>query len=660
MPKSIIIESFDYINKRLLNWHIRTNSQVYVIEPFVAYHRKRGMFSAFPKPFPAYVEKLLQKGVLKILTTTQLGGKTLYLEAADRAVEIVEAVFEEYKREHSDLFQFVSDTLKSSAAEDVFRIKLCDSLAEVFSVNILLLRIEEFLGQGRKIVYPDANVRSYLYMKKLIVRCNQEFFPHPSIRFPYVIHMVGFLENLRKNIVVLGKLFAQTIASGLFVGYPSYRKKNKNKYSYGVAITSPVRQLRDNKRGPDFIVDDKKIQAKEVVYFPLVELTAEQQKVLDKLPGAVYHLPKAGRFFSNFREWRKLFFLSLRKKFLRNMEEVNAACGAFFYYFMWAKIMKEIGIRYFISHCDYGIAHIGRNLALNQAGAQTWYFTDSMNFGCNLKDEKNGMRHPNWTNLHYDHFVTWSAFLSQYFKSHPRAFKKTHIVGCLWAGHIGEGNVARSRIPQLTSTDGEPIFIIAAFDTTYSRNGIASYEEAIAFAEHLMILADTFQDIQIFLKEKKDRSIHRIFDPINGPKLTELYCKMNSHPRISVDSSEVDRIAVNHGKISSGSSRVDATDLISSADMVISFPFTSTTFEALSVNKPAVWHDPLGYYKNTPYGRIGGVTTHSYDELEEKILEIKDGELHTYQNPIPINSPLSDPYRDGKAIERFRDLLISE
>ncbi|MFQ5647372.1 MAG: hypothetical protein ACE5GM_10610, partial [bacterium] len=91
----------------------------------------------------------------------------------------------------------------------------------------------------------------------------------------------------------------------------------------------------------------------------------------------------------------------------------------------------------------------------------------------------------------------------------------------------------------------------------------------------------------------------------------------------------------------------------------VSFPLTSTTFEALSVNKPAVWHDPSGLYRDTPYGKVAGVTTHTYDELKTRVVEIKEMKPGTYKNPFPQDSPLMDPFRDGKAIDRFRDLLLS-
>ncbi|MCK4465145.1 MAG: polysaccharide biosynthesis PFTS motif protein, partial [Bacteroidales bacterium] len=388
-------------------------------------------------------------------------------------------------------------------------------------------------------------------------------------------------------------------------------------------------------------IDNKKILASEVVYFPFMTLTKDQQKTLAKLPGEVHQLPKAGRFFSNYPQWKRLLSLAVQQKFLRNGEELMSVSNVFFNYFKWQKVMEDVSIRHFITHCDFGIGHIGRNLALNQAGVKTWYFTDSMNHGVNLQEEKKcGMRHPFWTYLYYNHLVTWDDILVQYYKEHPGSFKQTHIVGCLWSEHIQEKSRARkeTKVPALRNLDNR--YVLSCFDSTYSRNGFTSYTEGLTFAKHLLELADECPDIYIILKEKKDRSIHYTLDPILGPKLLEIYNKMDTHPRITICSNQI-----------------DASELISVSDMVISFPFTSTTFEALSTNKPAIWHDPFGYYRDTLYGKTGGVTTHNYEELKSKVLEIKDMKAGTYQNPIPVNLPLMDPYRDGKAIDRFRDLL---
>lgn len=655
----VVYESTTRWDSISIKKHLTKKYPVWVIEPFHAYHHTKVRF--FPPHLPAFVQELIKAGKVSVLRADEINAKNIYPLAADKAVDVVESVYPEYRKRFEKIFSYVSDTLKSPIAENVIRINLCIRLAEFYSVNILLNRIEKFLNAGPIVVYPDINVYSYLFIKKLLLKSNQEFFEHPNIRFPIKTYVTGLLENLKQNLISITKLSAQTLASGLVGRHQTSPNKKKKNFSYGVTIIGP-RQLQGNRRGPDFVIDNKKILASEVVYFPLSKLTQDQKEVLVKLPGEVHHLPRAGRFFSHYPQWRRLLCLAVKQKFLRNGEELMAASNAFFNYFRWQKAMESVSIRHFITHADFGVGHIGRNLALNQAGVQTWYFSDTMNLSINFQDGNKSflMRHPFWAFLHYDHFVTWGISLAKYFKAHPDSFKQTHVVGCLWSEHIEKRDIARSQIGQLILTNMKASFVIAAFDSSYSRNGVTSYSEGVAFAEHLLQLADAFPDIQIILKEKKDRRYFSLMDPINGPKLFNLYYKINSHPRMSANSSQVDRMMVNNQKTFSGSSKVDVSDLISVADMVISFPFTSTTFEALSVNKPAIWHDPKGYYRDTLYGKVEGVVTHGYDELKTKVLEIKKLKSGAYQNPVPRNSPLMDPYRDGKAIDRFRKLLAAK
>jgi len=66
-----------------------------------------------------------------------------------------------------------------------------------------------------------------------------------------------------------------------------------------------------------------------------------------------------------------------------------------------------------------------------------------------------------------------------------------------------------------------------------------------------------------------------------------------------------------------------------------------------------------GYYRDTIYGRAGGVLTHSYDELCEQVRAQKEGNGRVVASLFPPDSPLMDPYRDGKAIERFRETFSS-
>jgi polysaccharide biosynthesis PFTS motif protein len=457
--------------------------------------------------------------------------------------------------------------------------------------------------------------------------------------------MISFLETLKENTVTITRLFAQTLVSGLLGIFSKSKTKEGKAYLCGVSIIAPLRQLRGNQRGPDFIIDNNRIHAEDVVYIPLIDLTTAQKNDLEKLPGTAYFPPEIGRYFSNFAEWRNLLWFAVKQGVLRNREEAKTASNVFFNFFRWSHVMKSISIRHFITHGDYGVHHVGRNIALNQAGVQTWYFTDSMNFGVNFKEDRAGydMRHPFWSYLDYDHFVTWDKHLGEYFRSHPGTFKQTHVIGCLWSGHIREVVKEESLLENYGLKKSESTFVIAAFDSTYSRNGTTSYSEGLAFAQHILDLADECPDVHIFLKEKKSRIIHGRLDPETGPKLLELYNKMDSRDNITVCSNQV-----------------DASRLISASNLTVSFSFTSTTFEALSAGRPAIWHDPLGLYRHTPYAEAGGVTTHDYEELKQKVLDLKKDGPESYVSPLPADSPLMDPYMDGSAVERFRELLTSK
>ncbi len=643
LEKVVVYQAPKRLDKFSISKYIEKNIPVSIIEPFVVHNYKShdGLFP--PKPLE-YIHKLLQSSSITMLKAEEIKAQEIYLLSAEKAVAAVEAVYPEYREKNENIIRYVSETLQSSMSENAFKINLCNRLAEFYSVNMMLHRVEEHFSPRPVVAYPKMSVHAYFSIKKLLIKSNQSFFEHPRIRLPVQTYVTGFFIDLKENLISTARLCAQTAAS-VFLGRPhSYVRKKKRNFIYGISIISP-RQLRGDKKGADFLIDNQKILQEDVVYFPMMQLSKTHEKKVLELPGDIFHLPQVGSFFSNFHEWKTLLWIALKQNSFCNAEEINAASVVLFSYFKWGKVLENVGLKHFITHADFGISHIGRNIALNQAGVQTWYFTDSMAYGLNYREEnKGGMRHPSFlAYLYYDHLVTWYAAFAQYCNEHPGSFKETHIVGCLWGDHIKEKNQEKKHTASAISKNIDNLFVMSCFDSGYLRNGHIPYRGGIAFAMHLLQLADECPDIYIIFKEKKDRSIHYILDPVLGLELVEIYEKMESHPRIEVHSKEV-----------------GVAGIISTADMVVSFPFTSTTFEALSVNKPAIWHDPLGHHRRTIYGKIEGVTTHSYEEFKAKVLKIKSKKTEIYQNPLPLNSPLMDPYRDGKAIDRFRDLLISE
>ncbi len=620
---------------------VRDNNRVRIVEPFHAYHHRRGI-KFFPPSLSTDVEALIQRGDLALIKVDDINAKEIYFLAADKAVEVVESVYPVYREDIASLVDFVVSSVESPRAEDAFKKTLCDRLANFYSVNILLHRIGKRFEPSPCIVYPDTDVHAYEYFKSLLTRAGQDFYDHRNVQLAGKTSLSACVDNIRRYLISVGAILVQAGAG--YVPRLSNRSKigKKKKFKYGFSILSP-RQLASNQRGPNFLFDGKKISPDETVYFPTSSLRKKQGVEIENKLNVVTQ-PRSRQAYPRFCNWKKLLWLSLRLNPLKHGEELFAALITITQYLGWKQIMESIELKHFITHGDFGISHIGRNIALNQAGVQTWYFTDSMNSALNFSNDGQllRMRHPFWSYLLYDRFVTWCESLADYYLSHPGTFKRTHVIGCLWADHVNTKSNAWDRLPSLTREKMKDKFIVSVFDSTYSNNGYTSYREGITFARDILRLAEEFPDIHVLFKEKKVRSIHLILDAVNGPRLIEAYDSLSAHPRISVHSDND-----------------DSSLLTSVSDMVVSFPFTSTTFEALSANKPAVWHDPLGLYRDTPYAKVGGVVTHGYDELRQRIRAQINGASVITANPIPDGSPLMDPYRDGKAIERFRELLTA-
>ena len=98
-------------------------------------------------------------------------------------------------------------------------------------MNILLHRIEMFLGKGAILAYPNMNVYSYLFIRRLILESKQEFYEHPNLRFPVRPYVASFWDTLKQNLISMAKISAQTIASGLLGRHEPFAKEKKKIFS---------------------------------------------------------------------------------------------------------------------------------------------------------------------------------------------------------------------------------------------------------------------------------------------------------------------------------------------------------------------------------------------------------------------------------------------
>jgi hypothetical protein len=120
----IIYDSPTKLDSIFIKKQLKKKYPVWVIEPFHAYHHKKGL-RFFPPHLPAFVQELIQHGEVSVLKADGINAREIYLLAADKAVDVVESVYPEYRKRFEKIFSYVSDTLRSPIAENVFKNNSC-------------------------------------------------------------------------------------------------------------------------------------------------------------------------------------------------------------------------------------------------------------------------------------------------------------------------------------------------------------------------------------------------------------------------------------------------------------------------------------------------------------------------------------------------------
>jgi polysaccharide biosynthesis PFTS motif protein len=116
-----------------------------------------------------------------------------------------------------------------------------------------------------------------------------------------------------------------------------------------------------------------------------------------------------------------------------------------------------------------------------------------------------------------------------------------------------------------------------------------------------------------------------------------------------------------HERVYSTGPNGDPAEMIMLADFVITYAFSSTTNEALGARKKAIFYDPTGDLKGAFYEDIPNLVAYEYDQLnaltKKWLYEISDREKEEFQEKY-IRDAI-DNHLDGKALQRFKELLIA-
>ena len=426
--------------------------------------------------------------------------------------------------------------------------------------------------------------------------------------------------------------------------------RKKMAYDYAITVVSPNRQLINEIQKVDFLIDDKHLEKDQVVFMSPKGITSQARTYF--LNNGLNFVEDITGFISVkevveiFSAYRGLLFSAFHAP---NFIGETGLKGIYFYA-VWKSLSRNISIKKLITHCDYEIKALFRNIIFHQNGCTTYLYMDSSNFGGFVvkKDTNNEFRHHFFGFLLYDWFIAWNQKAIEYFQKSFCQFKGAVNIGCFWSEHVRQIQADINLVADFKSrlyAGGyrEGMSLLSIFDSTYYDYSMTTYKDGIMFLEGLYALINELQDAFFILKEKNLRSYHELIST-EHERINALYRQLEAHPRCLF-----------------AGRRENSSKIIAISDMVISFPFTSTTLEAISARKKAVWYDAAGKFKDTYYDEFPGLICHSCEELlrrsKELLYQISQDDYEKYLDKY-IKGKV-EPYLDGYAITRFRSLLSS-
>ncbi|MFH1310759.1 MAG: polysaccharide biosynthesis PFTS motif protein [Candidatus Omnitrophota bacterium] len=507
--------------------------------------------------------------------------------------------------------------------------------------------IDIYRTDGCEICYYFSFYRFAEKIKTIPFDVKNAGFPIWAVIFSYVryfkekIHIIVkifafFFWNIYKMVVSIGK-----------------QNKFKSRYKYAVMIISTLRQFSNDVQKVDFLIDDKSIKKEDVIFISYRKLKTEHKDYLEN--NNLAYLDRTN-YFVSWEEIKKN--IPLYVEFLiSSIKEPNFIMDVSFrlsyFYLCWEGFLKNIRLENLITYADFGIQSIARNIILKKHNCRTYFYIDSANVECFFEEQKRNViryRCNFFSFLLYDYFISWNDELSRFFKSLCCEIRHYIDYGCLWAEHVRNFQISEKESTfkkQLFNYGYQENFkLICVFDSTIHDATITTYRDGIKFLEGIYRLLEENLDIFVVLKEKKGRHIHCKWTP-HYHEILHLFEKLENHVRCFC--------------LKGGEQKwMNSSVMVAAADVTISFPYTSPTFEALAARKKALWYDASGKLRNTFYGAIPGVVCHNYQELVNRVNELlfktTEQEYNNYLEKY-VKGKI-ESYLDGKALTRFREHLV--
>lgn len=423
-------------------------------------------------------------------------------------------------------------------------------------------------------------------------------------------------------------------------------KHESRSYAYGIMVLAHHRKFANKIQKVDFLIDNQVIKKEDALFISYFKFSPKNKEYMED--NKLNYIDDADRYVSPNEIILSfpIYLLLLSRFFRESFWILDSALRSVYFFLRWHGIAREFKIRNLITEGDFSRQAVARNIILSQYGCKTYFYLDTVNYEIFFPKRASGndFKFRHFAFINYDYSVSANDAIAGSFKASGFKVKNWLNLGYFWAEHlrlISEGKIPSDFKDKLSRQGCDNVKLVTVFDSGYDDNSLTTYDDGIKFLEGVLKLLDDLPYIFVVMKEKWPRSRHervsRRFADILG-----MYNKFDLHERC----------------LAFKNSWENSSELMAFCDLVISFPFTSSTFEAISAGKKALYYDPVDKFRGSYYDEVPGLICHNYGELfaRTKYL-LSDSGDHTYREEIKKYKAKFDGHLDGLAITRFYRLL---
>lgn len=634
--RAIVFESLDGWNALLARWYLWRQYDVYCLSDLPAGSAEQWTYAV---SHSGKIQKLA------LLEPLHVNNDPSY----HFALEVTDTVYERGFLDNSALITLMKQLYNSDRVHLAFKKHLLNDFSDFFHSQLVREQVGRVLRNVKKCRFVPSqamdSVQSIRYERMLRRYGLGEYVRETNVEFPLWPRVLGRVAIWKKKLRLLG-VCVHTMASAIWgLALALGKHVSPRRYEFGVTIVSPLREFANAIRGVGFLLDGEKLRKDNTVFVPLVPLTQGQSDELQR-NGLVVSDDSTVTPYGICKTVQVNGVSLLPQLLLSDLWIATVGAYLIRDYWKWQCFVRRYKIDKFVTYADFGFRQISRNIVLKQYGTQTWYYLDTENFGgMNFNPGPNARLHKFWSYLYYDNCVTWSERAIEYFRKHKQSIECYFPVGCLWAENIRvlkEKRFSSQLRRQLHSMEvSGRSKVVGVFDSTYNNLSRTTYWDGIGFAEAMEDLLNEMEDIFMIWKEKKQRLFHK---EQGSAELISIYNRLTKHPRCYFAGYET-----------------PAEEVLALCNLAISFPFTSTTVEALGAGTRGIYYSPNGKFKGSYFDEIPGLVAHDFRDLREMtdklLFHWNEIEYERYLNKN-IKGRI-DPHLDGRAITRFRDLLCA-